>query len=171
MLRRLFVLQILGYDDRIVLLRNARLAIDVDDMSGPVRLRLQVKTIVFVGRHDVRDASGDADPVSSKLVYLLGIVGEQPHRTDREARDHVCRNRVVPLIIAESECEVGVDRVEALVLQRVRPQLVDEADPPAFLPQVLEQAPRFPSDPRQRDPELVTAVAAQRAERVAREAL
>src|SRR6185369_6445506 len=65
-----------------------------------------------------------------------------------------------------------LDGVAALVLERVRAQLVPEADPPALVAaQVHHDASTLRRDLRERTVELEAAVAAHRAEDVAREAL
>ena len=46
------------------------------------------------------------------------------------------RHREIALVILEAEPEVGVDGVEALVLQRIGAQLVDQADAAPLLAQI-----------------------------------
>ena len=53
---------------------------------------------------------------------------------------------VVALIGLEPELLVGLDRVEPLVLQRIRADLVRETDAPAFLIQVEQHAASFGGD-------------------------
>ena len=69
---------------------------------------------------------------------------------------------VVTLVIAESEREVRVDRVETIVLQRVRANLVEETDATTLLPQVEQNSRRLRRQPLESDTELVAAVAAHR---------
>ena len=56
------------------------------------------------------------------------------------AREHVRGDAVVALVVAEAERQVGVDGVEAVVLQPVRADLVDQADAAALLAQVEHDA-------------------------------
>ncbi len=79
--------------------------------------------------------------------------------------------RVVALVVAEPEGQVGIDRVEALVLQSVRSQLVEQADAATLLAQVQDHARLLLADGAQRGGELIAAVAAQGAQGVAGEAL
>ena len=74
-------------------------------------------------------------------------------------------------IVREAEHAIGVDRVGAFGLQRVRAQLVPEADPPPLLPQVDDRAAPFAGDVAHREVELLAAVALFRAEHLARPAL
>ena len=69
----------------------------------------------------------------------------------------------------EAELEVRLDRVEPLLLQLVRLQLVQQADAAALLRHVEEDAALLGGDPPQREVELLAAVAAQRVEDVARQ--
>ena len=78
---------------------------------------------------------------------------------------------VVALVVTEAEGEVGIDRVEALVLQPVGPELVEQADAAPFLAQVQDHARLQLADVAQGRGQLVTAIAAQRAQRVTGEAL
>ena len=82
------------------------------------------------------------------------------------------RDRVVALVVAESERQVGVHGVEPAILERVGAHLVDEADPAALLAQVQHEA-ALACAPicLERHLELIAAVAAQRAEGVPGEAL
>ena len=72
---------------------------------------------------------------------------------------------------AKPRLEVRLDRVEPLLLQLVRLQLVQQADPAALLRHVEEDAAALLLDPAERQLELLAAVAAERVEDVAGEAL
>ena len=72
---------------------------------------------------------------------------------------------------AKPEREVGVDRVHALLLELVRLELVQEPDAAPLLRHVQEHAARLGGDAPQGGVELVAAVAAQRVEDVAGQAL
>src|SRR5438477_5404665 len=156
---------------RFVLLEQVLLAVEVDEVSRPRGLGPQVEGVELVGRHHVGDAARDADAVLLELRNLVGIVGHQPHRADLEAGEHVRRDRVIALVVAEAEREIGVHGVEALVLQRVGADLVDQADPAALLAEIEEQAARHRGQPAQGRLELVAAIAAQGARHVAGQAL
>ena len=97
--------------------------------------------------------------VSSRIVESRGRRGSASRCRTRAGRP-------------EAELEVRLDRVHPVLLQLVRLQLVQQADAAAFLRDV-EQRRRCPSplDPRERHLELLAAVAAQRVEDVAGQAL
>jgi hypothetical protein len=77
---------------------------------------------------------------------------------------------VVALVVAKSERPVRFHGIQSAVLQRVRAYLVAQADATAFLTQVEEKPARHAAQLAERELELVAAVAAQRSERVSREA-
>ena len=78
---------------------------------------------------------------------------------------------VVAQVGREAEALVRLDRVQALVLEVVGAELVHEADAPPLLAHVDDDAAPLLVDPLQGRLELVAAVAAQRPEDVAGQAL
>src|SRR4051812_11524916 len=78
---------------------------------------------------------------------------------------------VIALVVGESEAAVGVDGVEAAILQRIGAELVRKADSAAFLAQIEQQSTARRADDAQRLLELRSAIAFQRAEYVAGQAL
>ena len=94
-------------------------------------------------------------------------------RIDRqpEVDQDLRADAVVAQVDRQPELEVGVDGVQPLVLQVVGAQLVQQADPAALLGQVEQDAGALALDHRQRGLELLAAVAAQRVEDVAGQAL
>ena len=78
---------------------------------------------------------------------------------------------VVAQVGGEPELQVRVDGVEALLLELVGAQLVQQADPAALLGEVQQDARALALDHRHRRLELLAAVAAQRVEDVTGEAL
>ena len=91
---------------------------------------------------------------------------------DRPEVDQDLRaDAVVAQVGRQAELQVGVDGVEALLLQLVGAQLVEQADAAPLLGEVEQHALALLLDHRQRGLELLAAVAAQRVEDVAGEAL
>ena len=91
---------------------------------------------------------------------------EQP-----EVDEDLRADAVVAQVDGQPELEVRVDGVEALVLQVVGAQLVEQADAAALLGEVEQHAAALVLDHRERRLELLAAVAAQRVEDVAGQAL
>src|SRR5260370_7067077 len=78
----------------------------------------------------------------------------------------MCGDSVIALVIVKAECGVGVEGVEAVVLQLICPHLVGETKPSAFLRQIENDAAAEVFEQRHSVPKLVPAVAAPRAEHV-----
>ena len=110
-------------------------------------------------------------PLLTQPVDLVGVVGVQHDRLDLEGVDHGRGVVVAAHVAVEAEVEVGLEGVEAVVLQLVGPDLLGDADAAAFLAHVEDQAEVIGGDAVEGELELVAAVAAQRAEHVAGEAL
>src|SRR6185503_9817629 len=103
-------------------------------------------------------------------VHLLGVVGEEPHPADAEVVEDLRAGPVLADVGGETELQVGLDGVVALVLELVRLELLDQADAAAFLPDVEEDAALLAGDEGERGFHLLAALAAERVEDVAREA-
>ncbi len=134
-------------------------------------LGAQVASIVRIGRDDQRQARGDADAERLEAGDLARVVGHQLDRLHAERVQHVGGDAVVALVVAEAQGLVGLDGVEAVVLQLVGADLVGQADAAALLAQVEQDAVRHRRELAQGGLQLVAAVAAQRADDVAGEAL
>ena len=74
------------------------------------------------------------------------------------------------LVVGEAQAQIGVDRVEALILERISAQLVDQADAAPLLAQIEQDSPARRGDRLERRVELRAAIAFERAEHVAGQA-
>ena len=111
-------------------------------------------------------------PKAARPVDLGRVVGQQADRADAEVAQDRRPDAVLPQVDGQAQLEVGVDGVEALVLQLVGPQLVGDADAPALVTaQVHDDAAALGGDHLHRRVELRPAVTAPRAEDVAGQAL
>ena len=79
-------------------------------------------------------------PAFGQAVELCRIVGQQHHAGAAEHLQHAHRHAIVALVVVETERGVGVDRIEAGVLQLVGPHLVGEAEAAAFLREIEDDA-------------------------------
>src|SRR5690606_21184494 len=95
-------------------------------MPGPLALGLQVTRVVRVRSADERHAADDVDPVRAKRGNLLRIIRQQLDSRDAELAEQRGCDVVRALVLAEAELTIGVERVETIVLQRIRAQLVRE---------------------------------------------
>ena len=88
-----------------------------------------------------------------------------------EVAEDLGADPVVAQVGRQAELDVGLDRVEAVLLELVGAQLVEQADPAPLLGEVEQHALALALDLRQRGGELLAAVAAQAVEDVAGQAL
>ena len=118
-----------------------------------------------------RDAADDLDAVAFETEDLRRIVGDQPHLFDAEIGENLRTDAVVALIDRQPEREIRLDGIGAVILQLVRAQLVSKADAAPFLTKVEEDAAPFFGDHLHGTVALRRAIAANRVQRVAGEAL
>jgi len=102
----------------------------------------------------------DANPGPLELADLIGIIRKQADGPDAERLQCRCGEIVVARIGGESKAPVGFDSVEALILKFVGFELVEQADAPALLRQVEQNAGRVLGNLAERQFELSAAVAA-----------
>ena len=131
-------------------------------------LRLHVAPVHVVRGDLDRDALDDLEAVALEADDLHGVVREEPDPREPEVGEDLRADAVVAHVGAEAEHLVRLDRVEALVLERVGLELVLEADPAALLAHVEDDALPRVLDRAHGRVELRAAVAAERAEDVAR---
>ena len=114
---------------------------------------------------------GHLDPVAHQAVDFVGVVGEQADGVHPKVPQDEGGDFIIPLVGVVAQGQVGLHRVETVVLEVVSLELFDEADAPAFLAQVEEDPPARLGDHAHGQGELFAAVAAARAQDVAGEAL
>lgn len=117
------------------------------------------------------DALDDLDAGRFKLGNLIGIIRKQADAPNAELAKNARREHVIAQISGEAEPAIRLDGVEALVLKLVGANLVHQADAAALLGQIEEQAGARAANLAERQFELRTAIAANRAENVAGETL
>src|SRR5207245_868891 len=72
---------------------------------------------------------------------LRRVVRHETHRADPELLKDRCRGRVVAGVDRQAKLDIGIDRVEAAVLEAVRTDLVEEPDPPPLVIEIEEDPP------------------------------
>src|SRR5206468_926039 len=148
------------------------LAGHVDEVAELVALGLEIAPVVRVGRRHDRHALDDFEAVALEAGALGGVVREQPDLVQVEVGQDLHADPVVAAVGGEAEGFVRLDGIEAvLLLELVGAHLVAEADAPALLPRVNEDASPLGGDLLQRQVHLLAAVAAHRVEHVAGDAL
>src|SRR5690348_912394 len=98
-----------------------------------VALRAQVAGVLGVLRLDDGYALLDAQPVALEADHLARIVGDRSDGLQPEVEQDLRADAVVAQVGGEAELLVGLHRVRSTILQLVRLELVEEADPPPFL--------------------------------------
>ena len=137
-------------------------------MVHTLLLGLQVAQVVLIGGDDDRHDLVDLQPVALQPCALERVVGHQPHVLDAHFADDARPDAVVAFVDAEAQPDVGVDRVEPFVLELVSFDFIAEADAASLLLEVDDGTLALPFDHAHRLVQLVAAVAAARAEDVAR---
>src|SRR5918997_6144216 len=144
----------------------------LEQVAHPLALGAQVGDVLWVGLGEQRHALGDPEAEPLETAALRRVVGERPHCGDAEVDQDLGADAVLAAVDRHAERDVGVDGVVALLLQGVGLELVADADAAALVaPQVDDDAEALLGDAPHRLGELGPAVAAQRAEHVAGQAL
>src|ERR1039457_81615 len=143
---------------------------ELEDVPHLGLLRRQVIARSVRGRDFERDALDDLEAVAVDRDVLGRVVREETDLPYAEVPQNLAADAVVADVGRETELLVRGHRVEALLLQLVGAQLVDETDAAALLKEIEEHALALPRDQLHRALELRPAIAALRAEDVAREA-
>ena len=112
----------------------------------------------------------DLDAVVAQRIDLLRVVRQQADAFEAELREQRRGDVVAALVGEKAQMLVGVDGVEAAVLQHVGAQLVRQADAAPFLIEIQQHAAAERADARDGRAQLLAAIAAQAAEQIAREA-
>src|SRR5262249_35806455 len=148
------------------------LAHQMEDVAELLLLGAEILEILLVRLDLERHALDDLQTVALDAGALAGVVRDDAHLAHAEVAQDLRADAVVAEIRREAEPLVGLDRVETLlILQPVGLDLVLQPDAAAFLPHVEEYAAALGLDHLHRGLELLAAVAAHRAEGVARQAL
>src|SRR2546430_17428485 len=117
---------------------------------------------------DDRYALIDSQAVTFEADEFPRIVGDRPNGLQTEIEKNLRANAVVAQVGLEAESLVRFHRIDSLVLELVRLELVEETDSAPFLVKVDDDAFAFLGDHFHRRVELPPAVAAQGMEDVAK---
>ena len=133
-------------------------------------LGAQVGLVVRVGLDADGHRLDDLEAVAGEADDLLRVVGQQADLPHAEIEEDLRAEAVLAQVGREAELEIGLHRVEALLLQLVGVDLRGEADAAPLLPHVEQDAAAGLLDLLQRGVELAAAIAAARAEDIAGQA-
>ena len=143
----------------------------VERVAELVALRVEIAPVLVVRLHLDRHLLDDLEAEALDPGRLLRVVRQDANRRQAEIGEDLVADPPVARIGGEAEGEVRLDGVEALLLELVGLQLVQQADPAPFLRHVEEHSSFLRSDSLQRELELLAAVAFERVEDVAGQAL
>ena len=131
-------------------------------MPEALTLGPQVGDVLGVGVQRERHSIHDVEPEPLEAAVLHRVVGHEAHRGDPEVDEDLGTDAVLAVVHRQAQLQVGVDRVVALLLEVVRPQLVRQPDASPFVAaQVDDDAGPLLGDEPQCLGQLGTAVAAQ----------
>ena len=134
-------------------------------------LRREVARILGLRRDLDRDLLDDGETEAVESGELARVVGQDANRRQAEVGEYLVADPPLPRVRRKAELEVRLDGVEPGLLQLVRPELVEQPYPATLLPHVEEDAAALRVDPRESLLELLTAIAQERVEHVAGQAL
>ena len=128
---------------------------------------MEVALVVFVGCHLYRHILHNLESVALQPDTFDGVVREKFNLAHAQCAQNLCAHAVIAKVGVESEVDIGVHSVEALLLKFVSGNLVHQADASSFLKQIDHHALAFFLYQLHGAVELLAAVAALRSEDVA----
>ena len=142
-----------------------------DQVAHFFLLRLEIAGGAGLWRDLGGDALGDGDADGFECFDFFGVVGDEANGGEAEHLENRGRKLVFAAVSAVAKFEVGFDRIEALILQFVGLKFGHETDAAAFLIFVEQDSGACIGDCRKGKFELLAAIASERVEDVASEAL
>ena len=130
-------------------------------MAQLVALRGQIANVFAARRHRDGNSIDDRQAIAFQTDALGRVVRQQTHAPDSKIVKDLRAHTVVALIRLEPQHLVGDDRVGAMVLQVVCPELVHQPDASAFLAHIEKNAESLLLDHPHGMIELLAAIAAQ----------
>lgn len=116
----------------------------MQQMTHFVLFGLQIEKVLFGGGHLDRHPLRNFHSEVREIINLLRVVGQQPQCFCTKLTQNLRADVIFPLIPAEAQREIGLQRVHPTVLQLVGAQLVDQTDAAPFLPEIEQDAPSLP---------------------------
>src|SRR3954451_12116177 len=97
-------------------------------------LGAQVGDVLRIGRGLERHPLDDFQAETLEATVLGRVVGEEAHSGDAQVDEDLGADAVLATVDGQTELEIGVESVEALLLEAVGAQLVADADAAALVP-------------------------------------
>ena len=112
-------------------------------MSHALLLSAEVTLVVAVRLDFDRHVLYDFESVAIKTYALGWVVGDKTKLGDLEIAKNLCAYAIVAKVRVESEVDVGIHGVHALLLQNVSGNLGSETDAATFLLEIHDSAFAF----------------------------
>ena len=104
-------------------------------MSHSCLFGLEVESIIGIGFNLNRNTLGDLQAEFLELVDLVRIIGQDAHSLDTELAQNLRTDEVLAFIAGKAQCQIGIKRIQSLLLQFIGAKFVDQTDSAAFLTQ------------------------------------
>jgi hypothetical protein len=122
----------------------------------------QVFNIVFLGRALKGNTVDDVKPKSFEATIFARIICHQAHGGHAKIHENLSADTVFTTIDREPEFKIGIDRVSAVLLELIRPDLMAKANASSFVSTQIHEDPfAFFGDLVECRMELRTAVTSQ----------
>lgn len=109
-------------------------------MPHQIPLDIEIVNILRFGGYNERNALFYLYSCIDQVIQLQGIVGDEIETVDPQELQHLNPGRIISFISLESEMEIGIERIHALILELIGPDLVDQADAASFLAKIHKVA-------------------------------
>src|ERR1700704_1256496 len=129
-------------------------------------LGFEVAGVLVVRDRNDRHALIDGQTVTFQANQLARIVGDRPDRSQPEIEQDLGANSIIAEIWLEAKPLIGLDSVDALILELIRLELVEETNAPALLIEINNDALAFFGNHFHGGLELPPAITAERVEDV-----
>src|SRR4026209_1380414 len=136
-------------------------------MSRTLDLGHHVRAVVAIERTEERLAIRYVDSAIPQRPNFLRVIGQELDALDPKVPQYLDSGVVATFIGTEAQRAIGVNGVQAFLLQQIRSKLVAQTDTPTLLRQIQEDASAPGGEDAQAGMQLFTAVASEAAEEIA----
>jgi hypothetical protein len=136
-------------------------------MSRTLDFGRHIREVVAVEPTEERLAILHLDSAILQSPNFLRVVGQELDALDPKVPEYLDSSVVATFIGTEAQRAIGVDSVQAFLLQQIRSKLVAQTDTPTLLRQIQEDASAPGGEDAQAGMQLFTAIASEAAEEIA----
>ena len=139
-------------------------------VPGPSHFCGHIAAVVGIYGRLKRHSADDLNSSLGEAIEFGRVIREQNNARAFKHFKHARGDTVVALVVVETEGGIGVDGIQAVILQLIGTHLVGKTNAAAFLCQVEDNASTEVLQTCNREPKLIAAVTAPRPEYIARQA-